>query len=295
MDGVLSLIGDEWADYLTLDRRLSQATVQVYLNEVNHFLSTNPIIETIDVREIEAFVTEVAIARSLSPRSVAKTLSALRSFFTFLQIKRIRSDNPVALVTRPKLSHDLPSVASVEEVERLFDQIDTSDPLGVRDLALFELIYSCGLRISEACSLEVAHYRDSSIRVVGKRSKVREIPVGEVAVARVETYLNEVRPALVGPRTWTKTLFVGRRGKQLTRQAVHKRFVTYADAAGLAITVHTLRHSYATHLLEGGADLRSVQELLGHSDIKTTQIYTHVDTRALEEAWMRYHPSSKSR
>jgi integrase/recombinase XerD len=294
MDGVLSLIGEEWADYLTFDRRLSQATVEVYFTEVTHFLSTKPIIEAIDVRMIESYVSEVAEERSLSPRSVAKLLSALRSFFTFLQIKRIRSDNPVALITRPKLSFDLPSVATVEEVERLFDQIDTTDPLGVRDLALFELIYSCGLRISEACSLEVAHYRDDSIRVVGKRSKIREIPVGEVATVRVEAYLNEIRPALVGARTSTKTLFVGRRGMPLTRQAVHKRFVAYAEAAGLSITVHTLRHSYATHLLEGGADLRSVQELLGHSDIKTTQIYTHVDTRALEEAWMRYHPGART-
>lgn len=290
-----SLITDEYEMYLTLERRLSKATVAIYSGELSLFLEAGYDIDAVTVEAVQSYVATAARERSLSGRSVAKMLSALRSFFTYLQVKGTRCDNPVSLISRPKEGVRLPDVASVEEVERLLASIDDSDALGLRDRALFELIYSCGLRISEACSLSVSHYHKDAVTVLGKRAKMRRIPVGDVARLWVDAYLEESRPVLVGPRLAEKTLFVGRRGQELTRQAVHKRFVAYAEAAQLEITVHTLRHSYATHLLEGGADLRSVQQLLGHSDIKTTQIYTHVETGALQAAYERFHPSGESR
>ena len=290
-----SLIVDEYEMYLSLERRLSKATIAIYTNELSLFLEAGHDIDAVSMQEVQAYVVQQAQRRSLSGRSVAKLLSALRSFFTYLQTKGARSDNPVSLLPRPKEGMRLPDVASVDEVERLLATIDDSDALGLRDRALFELIYSCGLRISEACSLSVSHYHKDAVTVLGKRNKMRRIPVGDVARLWVDAYLEESRPTLVGPHLGEKTLFVGRRGEGLTRQAVHKRFTAYAKAADLDITVHTLRHSYATHMLAGGADLRSVQQLLGHSDIKTTQIYTHVDTGALQAAYERFHPSGESR
>lgn len=290
-----SLILDEYEMYLSLERRLSKATIAIYCSELSLFLEAGHDVDAVSMQQVQEHVIQQARQRCLSSRSVAKLLSALRSFFTYLQLKGGRSDNPVSLLPRPKEGVRLPDVASVEEVERLLAVIDDSDVLGLRDRALFELIYSCGLRISEACSLSVSHYHKDAVTVLGKRSKMRRIPVGDVARLWVDAYLEESRPTLAGPRLGEKTLFLGRRGEALTRQAVHKRFASYTKASGLNFTVHTLRHSYATHLLAGGADLRSVQQLLGHSDIKTTQIYTHVDTGALQAAYERFHPSGEGR
>ncbi|HZJ88236.1 MAG TPA: tyrosine-type recombinase/integrase [Sphaerochaeta sp.] len=286
-------VAEEYEQYLRFERRLSSATIAVYLSEVISFLESGLDPDTVDAALLEQYVVSAAKARELSSRSVSKLLSALRSFFTYLQRQRIRIDNPVTLLQRPKEGRPLPDVASVEEVERLLAAIDERDLLGVRDRTLFELVYSCGLRISEVCDLDVSHYHRSSLSVLGKRNKMRTVPVGEVAQERLAAYLTEIRPLLVGKRRSERALFVGRRGERLSRQAVHKRFVSYAEAAEVTMTVHTLRHSYATHLLAGGADLRSVQQLLGHSDIKTTQIYTHVDTKQLQDAYTRFHPNAK--
>jgi len=288
---MLPPIVEEYEQYLRLERRLSRSTIAIYSGEVTLFIDSGLDADSIDSDGVQRYIIEQTTGRDLSGRSVAKVLSALRSFFTYLQQSGFRDDNPVTLVPRPKEELTLPSVASIEEVERLLQTIDDDGDLGLRDRALFELIYSCGLRISEVCDLDVAHYHKDTLLVLGKRNKMRQVPVGDVARLWVDAYLGECRPSLVGPRRSERALFVGRRGKRLTRQAVHKRFVAYAEEAGLSITVHTLRHSYATHLLAGGADLRSVQELLGHSDIQTTQIYTHVDTSDLQEAYRRFHPS----
>ena len=150
------------------------------------------------------------------------------------------------------------------------------------------------MRISEACNLEVSDYQDGKLRVLGKRDKLRIVPVGEIAAHYLDIYLKDIRPQLIGMRLANKALFVGRRGRKLTRQAIYKRFISYCGECGLDAKVHTLRHSFATHLLEGGADLRSVQELLGHADIKTTQIYTHVDTASLQHAYDAYHDEQGS-
>jgi integrase/recombinase XerD len=251
-------------------------------------------LETVDAIQLETYLIGERKERNLSPASLAKALSALRSFFSFLQLQKIRQDNPVLLISHSQKPLTLPLVASVEQIDVLLESIDTSSPLGYRDRTLFELIYSCGLRISEACNLEVSDYQDGKLRVLGKRDKLRIVPVGEIAAHYLDVYLKDIRPELIGMRLANRALFVGRRGMRLTRQAIYKRFISYCGECGLDAKVHTLRHSFATHLLEGGADLRSVQELLGHADIKTTQIYTHVDTASLQHAYDAYHDEQGS-
>lgn len=281
---------EEYLDYLLLERRLSKATIEVYAMEVSSFLAriVDPI-ETINPSTIEHYLVSSAKDRALSERTVAKNLSALRSFFVYLQKQKIREDNPLELLHEARIPGDAPSFFTIEEVDLLLNSIGDDTLLGERDRTLFELIYSCGLRISEACDLKMGDYTKGTLRVLGKRNKMRLVPVGEVASTALSHYLTEVRPLLVKARATEQTLFVGRRGKKLTRQAIFKRFQLYARPLGLEGKVHTLRHSFATHLLAGGADLRSVQELLGHSDIQTTQIYTHIETSGLRQSYDAYH------
>ena len=281
---------EEYLDYLFLERRLSKATIEVYALEVGSFIvGITESIEEITSREVEHYLVLSAKQRSLHERTVARNLSALRSFFVYLQKQKIRDDNPLEQISATRSSRDVPTFFTEEEVDLLLGSIGTETLLGRRDSTLFELIYSCGLRISEACDLTVGDYTKGSLRVLGKRNKMRLVPVGEVAGTALTLYLSEVRPYLIKARATEQALFVGRRGKKLTRQAVFKRFQQYARPLGLEGKVHTLRHSFATHLLAGGADLRSVQELLGHSDIQTTQIYTHIETSSLKKSYDAYH------
>ena len=281
---------EEYLDYLLLEQRLGKATIEVYAHEVGSFFAgITQSIETIQSGAIEHYLVASAKERCLTERTVARNLSALRSFFVYLQKERIREDNPLEQISSARAPGDAPFFFTVEEVDLLLESIETDTLLGKRDRTIFELIYSCGLRISEACDLKVGDYTKDALRVLGKRNKMRIVPVGEVAASALALYLTEVRPQLVKARATEQTLFVGRRGKKLTRQAIFKRFQLYAKPLGLEGKVHTLRHSFATHLLAGGADLRSVQELLGHSDIQTTQIYTHIETSTLKQAYDTYH------
>lgn len=291
---------DDFYDYLTLERRLSGATVSIYGHEAKLYL------KHLDGKGISAlaamapdislYLVERSRNGNLTAKTQARNLTSLRSFHQFLVHRKYRPDNPVELLDPPKLPVSLPRVVSYDAVDALLSVIDKDDPsgLGMRDLAMFELIYSCGLRISEANSIRIGDYypKEGLIRVIGKRDKQRIIPVGEVAKEYLAKYISEVRPKLLGARFREQTLFVGRRGSPLTRALIWKRFKHYCNLAGIDAKVHTLRHSFATHLLRGGADLRSVQELLGHSDISTTQIYTHVDTDDLKDAFMKYHPEA---
>lgn len=280
----------EYQDYLMMQRRLSEATLSVYIFEVSRLLEREEYkVESIESVHLEKFLMSESQARSLSAASMDKLLSSLRSFFKYLQLQKIREDNPILLITPSKKKTKLPQIISQEEVDMLLGSIDSRTDLGYRDRTLFELIYSCGLRISEACDLEVADYQNHTLRVLGKRNKMRILPIGQIAEEYLKKYLGDIRPRLVGMRLSSKALFVGRRGKKLTRQGVYKRFTEYCKMCNLDAKVHTLRHSFATHLLEGGADLRSVQELLGHADIQTTQIYTHLETSQLQHTYEAFH------
>ncbi|MCI6722667.1 MAG: tyrosine recombinase [Treponema porcinum] len=226
-----------------------------------------------------------------SPLTIAKDISALRAFGSYLVRQKIWKENLVFMLDRPKASRSLPKVLSVEQVETLLSVVDTSTPIGKRDAALFEMIYSCGLRISEACTLLIdnLHLNEQLVMVCGKGDKERIVPFGEAAKKKLEAYLDDGRPDLVG-RKVVREVFVNYKGDPISRKGVWKRFQELEALSGVTSKVHTLRHSFATHLLAGGADLRSVQELLGHSDLATTQIYTHVDDNQLSAYHKKYFP-----
>lgn len=227
--------------------------------------------------------------------TIAKDISALRSLGSYLVRQKMWGENHAMMLDRPKASRALPKVLSVEEVDNLLDSIDTTHALGIRDRALFELIYSCGLRISEACSLKVEnlHLKERILIVHGKGDKERMVPFGESARERLEHYLYDSRPLLVGSKV-VGEVFVNYKGEPISRKGIWKKFKELEVKSGVFAKVHTLRHSFATHLLAGGMDLRSVQELLGHSDLATTTIYTHVDDKQLREGHKEYFPGHKN-
>lgn len=224
-----------------------------------------------------------------SELTIAKDISGIRALGDYLVRKGMWEENIALALDKPKAARHLPKVLTVEQIDALLACIDTSTASGKRDDALFELIYSCGLRISEACTLKVAnvHLEERLILVHGKGDKERLVPFGERALEKMLVYLNEVRPELVKGRSVAE-FFVNYRGEPISRKGVWKRFKELEALSGVEAKVHTLRHSFATHLLEGGADLRSVQELLGHSDLSTTTIYTHVTDKQLEDAHEKY-------
>lgn len=224
-----------------------------------------------------------------SELTIAKDISGLRAFGEYLERKGMWTENITLELDKPKAVRNLPKVLSIEQIDALLDCIDKKTLSGKRDDALFELVYSCGLRISEVCTLKLAnvHLEERLILVHGKGDKERLVPFGERAYEKILVYLNEVRPELVKGRNVAE-LFVNYRGEPISRKGVWKRFQELEALSGVEAKVHTLRHSFATHLLQGGADLRSVQELLGHSDLSTTTIYTHVTDKQLEEAHEKF-------
>lgn len=289
----------DFETHLRLELGHAQQTVDTYLLECRTFfewlegrpdgrgrrtpagVSAGDLVDYLLARKLEG----------LDERTIAKSLSAIRSFYRFLVSRGEAESNPAELIEAPRVARRVPKVFSLEEVERLLACIDDSTPAGIRDRALFELIYSCGLRVSEAAdlTLERLNFREAAVRVVGKGSRERWVPLGEVASSWMRRYLEEARPRMAS-RVSVPWVFLNHRGERLSRKGMWKRFKEIAARAGLQGKIHTLRHSYATHLLQGGADLRSVQELLGHADIMTTQIYTHVGRDELHDYHHRYHP-----
>jgi integrase/recombinase XerD len=230
----------------------------------------------------------------LESRTVARHLVTLRNFFRFAQIQELITADPSLNLESPKIRRTLPGYLKLEEVDRLLTQPDAKTALGLRDLAMLEVLYSTGLRVSELIGLRVADLdaKVGCIRCIGKGDKERIVPAGRKALAMVEKYLRDARPKLVGKGVTSQALFVNRRGHSLSRVGVWKILSAYGRRAGLriALTPHMLRHSFATHLLERGADLRSVQLMLGHADISTTQIYTHVVEERLKQIYKAHHP-----
>ncbi len=230
----------------------------------------------------------------LDAQTIAKDISSIRSFGAFLVREGHWKENIALLLQRPRAKRALPRVLSIEQVDKLLETIETSTPLGLRDRALFELVYSSGLRISEVCSilLQNVHIEERLLWVRGKGDKERVVPFGDVAAFHIQRWLDEGRYKLVGTRVVAE-LFVNYAGKPISRKGVWKRFKELEAMSGVHAKVHTLRHSFATHLLHGGADLRSVQELLGHADLSTTQIYTHIDNDDLHNYHKEYFPKRK--
>jgi integrase/recombinase XerD len=291
-------LSDDFADYLSAERGLSPTTIATYVAEARAFeaflAQCGRTADQADVQDVEEYLAERRLRR-IDPRTLAKAASAIRAFYRFLVLEGRMAANPARLVDAQRSSMKIPRYLPAEDIEKLLDACDPSQVLGIRDRALFELIYSCGLRVSEAVGLTVDRIslKESALRVMGKGSKERMVPLGERAKEQIRRYLSEGRPSLCAHRP-ADELFLGRGGKKLSRKTVWKTFKKLALAAGLEAKVHTLRHSFATHMLQGGADLRSVQELLGHADIGTTQIYTHVSQEMLKKTHEEFHPRGGS-
>ena len=292
------MILEDFSQSLLIEKHASKATREVYCRELACFLSyiqdnclDYSTITTVQLKDYLLWRANGGTdGRKLSPRTMSRVITVLRSFFSYLQNERVRSDDPTELLPRNKTPKRLPQTIDTDAVARILEAIDTTTDIGFRDRTMFELIYSCGLRVSECANLRVGRYYSLERRLVvlGKGSKERMIPVGDVAAGYLETYISSVRPRMLG-KTRSQIMFISQQQKPITRQEIWERLKKYAEAAGVDSKVHTLRHSFATHLLQNGADLRSVQELLGHSDIRTTEIYTHVDTDDIFKAFEKAH------
>ena len=229
-----------------------------------------------------------------SSRTLARHVASIRAFHQFLLRERVSDHDPSVHIETPKLERTLPKVLNLEEVETLLDSPDTKDHYGIRDKAMLELLYATGIRVSELIGLQTGdvHLTMGFVRCIGKGNKERIIPIGKTAIAALEHYVNNGRSHFISKKNQDNALFLNHHGKQLTRQGFWKILKKLARDAGIEkdLTPHTLRHSFATHLLENGADIRAVQEMLGHSDISTTQIYTHVTKTRLKDVYSKFHP-----
>ncbi|HEY41920.1 MAG TPA: tyrosine recombinase XerC [Dehalococcoidia bacterium] len=297
---------DRYANYLRAEKNASDYTVRNYLHDLLggrksgaengflQFLSMRKImtLEDVDrqvIRDYNAWLMESGIAKS----SIARRQSAIRSFFNFLVREGLLSHNPMEEVTSPKREQRLPSLLSTTEVTSLLETPDSTTPVGMRDRALLELLYASGLRVSELVSLNLGQVDVDSkeIRVVGKGSKERVVLMGEPAARALTSYLKEGRPHLLGEKK-SNAIFISRQGERLIERRIQKILEKYARIAGIERRVHPhmLRHTFATHMLDGGADLRVVQELLGHADLSSTQVYTHVSKSQARKVYLSAHP-----
>ena len=296
-EGGLGTWMDRYLDFLLIEKGLSPKTIQAYSADLDRFarhLENGGITsaKAIDSGVILAYLIQLRKS-GLGARSRSRHLVTLRGFFKFLTLEKAIDKDPSRRIDLPKIGRHLPEVIDVNEVAALMAAPDRNKPEGLRDAAMLELLYGAGLRVSELINLETSgiNLEAGFVRVFGKGAKERVVPVGRMAITAIEAYLAEARPVLLKNRI-CNVLFVTRRGGGMTRQSFWNLIGRYGRIAGLnkKITPHSLRHSFATHLLEGGADLRAVQMMLGHADITTTQIYTHVAQQKLLAAHKKYHP-----
>lgn len=291
---------NEYIDYCRLEKNLSGNSVISYTNDLKNFFGYISDLQIRDLNEIttdhiRGFLEELSNLE-LSETTSARYHSSLKGFFSYNFLQEYTERNPMEKIKPPKLKKDLPEVLSVEEIDLILNQIHTTTTAGQRDRAMIETLYACGLRVSELTGLAISDYfpDEEMIRAFGKGSKERYIPVGNSAIKAINEYLTEARPILNKGKAGG-IMFLNGRGKKLSRMGVWKIIQKYVAAAGISKRVypHIFRHSFATHLIEGGADLRAVQEMLGHTSITVTQIYTHVDRSFVKEIHYLYHPRGK--
>lgn len=288
---------DEYINFLAIEKGLALNTLEAYsrdLNRYSEFMEVRGKREIVEIKSDDIIMYLGNLRNNgLTANSVNRALAAMRGFYKYLIREGVIEENPVASIELGKIWMRLPDTLSRDEMNILLEQPETDTPLGMRDKAMLELLYATGIRVSELITLTMnsINWQVGYLVVVGKGSKERIVPIGQSALDVLNNYMEQARPLLLRGRM-TGTLFVNRSGSGLTRQGFWKIIKKYATKAGLAKKVypHTFRHSFATHLLEGGADLRSVQVMLGHSDIATTQIYTHVTRERLKDIHKRYHP-----
>ena len=285
--------------FLLLEKSLSEATLAAYLLDVDKLFSffgsegiADP--KTVDRKDIENFMQSLHEI-GLSEKSLSRILSGVKAFYKYLLLEDIIDLDPTALVQGPKVTRSLPDVLSKEEIFHIIESVDLSDPLGHRNKAMIEMLYACGLRVSELVNFSLSGFfpEEEFIRVIGKNDKERLVPISERAIRAIQWYVQHDRNSLPKIKKSDEDIvFLNRRGARLTRVMVFHIIKRYVAEAGIqkVISPHTFRHSFATHLVEAGADLRAVQEMLGHESILTTEIYTHLDRTYLRETILRYHP-----
>ena len=288
----------DYQHYLKIERGLSGNSISNYTYDIAKlilFLEAHQLTDTpIDIGKetVQRFIYEVA--QTLNARSQARLISGLKSFFSYLVFEDHRTDNPMDLIESPKIGRKLPDTLSVSEINDIIKAIDLSKPEGERNRAMLETLYGCGLRVSELINLQLSdlYFEEDFIKVTGKGDKQRFVPISGVNKKYIDIYRKEVRVQLKIQKGSEDVLFLNRRGKRLTRAMVFVIIKRLAETLGLKknISPHTFRHSFATHLLENGADLRAIQQMLGHESITTTEVYMHVDRTHLSEVMNRFHP-----
>ncbi len=289
--------------YLQLEKSLSDNSVEAYLRDVEKLteflLAENKLLppDKLELKDLQQFLKCIA-QLGMTPSSQARIISGLRAFYKYCLLEQITKTDPTLLLEAPKLKRALPDVLSFEEIEKIIAQIDLSKPEGGRNKAIVETMYSCGLRVSELVNLKISHlyFDDGFIKVTGKGDKERLVPIGSSAIKYINIYRKDIRVHIAVKSGNDDILFLNRRGAMLSRVMIFLMLKDLVRMAGITknISPHTLRHSFATHLVEGGADLRAVQEMLGHESITTTEIYTHLDREYLRNTLQEYHPAFKN-
>ncbi|PKA99506.1 integrase/recombinase XerD [Flavobacteriaceae bacterium MAR_2009_75] len=288
----------DYIHFLKIERGLSENSIKNYVWDVEkliQFLDNNEMVETpltISKETIQQFIYEVA--KIMNPRSQARIISGLKSFFNYLIFEDYRDDNPLDLIESPKIGRKLPDTLSENEIDIIIGAIDLSKAEGERNRAMLETLYGCGLRVSELINLRISdlYFEEDFIKVTGKGDKQRFVPISTINKKYIDIYRNEIRVHQKVQKGFEDILFLNRRGKQLTRAMVFTIIKRLGELTGLkkSISPHTFRHSFATHLLQNGADLRAIQQMLGHESITTTEVYVHVDRTHLTEVMNNYHP-----
>lgn len=285
-----------FSQYLRLERSLSPRTIEAYVHDVeklNDFLSGRKTLAEAELSDIQDFLASL-YDETISARSQARIISGLKSFYQFLVLEKKIAADPMELIDTPRIGRYLPTVLAVEEIAAIIDHIDLSLPEGHRNKAIIETLYGCGLRVSEAVNLRLSHlhFYEGFIRVVGKGDKERLVPISETAQKAILNYVDGQRQQLKIKKGEEDFVFLNRRGARLSREMIFMMIKKAAADAGIVKTIspHTFRHSFATHLVEGGADLRAVQDMLGHENITTTEIYTHLDREYVKRVVSQFHP-----
>jgi integrase/recombinase XerD len=293
-----SILVKHYSSYLKIERGMSINTIQNYTFDISrlvrfleeHQLTDSP--ERISAETVQQFI--YSISKEVNARSQARIISGLKSFFTWLIFEKYRDNNPLALIETPRTGRKLPDTLSVQEIDALIAAIDLSAPEGERNRAMLETLYGCGLRVSELVALQISDlfFEEGFIKITGKGNKQRFVPIAPLTMKYISIYKNEVRNKVAVQKGFDDILFLNRRGKMLTRAMVFTIIRKLAHEIGLkkSISPHTFRHSFATHLLENGADLRSIQLMLGHESITTTEIYVHLDRKHLTQVVQQFHP-----
>ena len=290
---------EDFRNYLKLERSLSDHSIEAYINDVKKLAELPEILDSkknpseVGQRDIESLILCVH-EMGLGEKSQGRILSGLRSFFKYLMLENMIDRSPMELIEGPKLSQKFPSVLSFEEIRAIIEAIDMSDQNGHRNRAIIETLYACGLRVTELVNLKLSNYFPDIefVKVIGKNDKERIVPIGPEAIKQINYYIHEVRKHGKIASGYEDYIFLNRSGKNLTRVMIFTIIKRLVEAAGIHKTVspHTFRHSFATHLVEGGANLRAVQDMLGHESITTTEIYAHMDTQFLRETILNFHP-----